>query len=570
MILLVAALLIVLLTMPLIGAGIYYKKRKGEVLKINQDKIRDPRFFGKSFSTQVEDNLSKIKDNTINLSKPEAVIESDKEIIREKSVDKVVIAREKDYQSLGVEEFKKEIYGGRNIIAAGHKQLSLRAAYSKRNMIIGPNTNVTRWLDAEGTLAIYDNCDLGLSSSSGIRMSVASNCRFRRLYAPEIRIGQYPEDQIDAKDGKNPAIYNMPVQMNIEKNIKHISNEMIDHNGVVGYTVISEDNLIITEDIIIQGDVRGNQGVRLSEGSVVCGNIFAEGDIYLGKNTCVLGNIFSQENIYFGERAVAGQKGRICSVIARGKITFEKDNFVFGYVNCEKQGSILSDKSESGPSIIKEPSFLRESIKEKKMEFKNLYEFEHVDQQGFRNNKDLEQVIIPNEAKVIPRSMFFNCQSLQTVNLPVMLEIIMPYSFADCKSLKEISLWECSNLKEINISSFENCESLESVDIPSCVKSIEGAAFSGCRNLRNVVFAEDSNVEVLGDHCFNGCKSLEEIKIPESVKKIGVSSFRGCNKLSKIVLAETCKDEPGILELAKEKLEFYSPKVDEVLVAEYE
>lgn len=570
MILLIALIFIILLSAPLIGSGIYYKRVKAVVLAINQEKVKDPRYFGKSFSTLIESKLSDLEDNTIVLSKPEVFIDADIQDKYHKSIDKLVIARNSDYRVSTVDEFQKEIYGGKDVILSGHKQLRLRAVYSKENMIIGSNTHVIRWVDANGTLAVYDNCNLGVSTSSRIRMSIGRNCKFQRLYAPEIRIGQYPQDKFDARDGKNPRIYNMPIQTNKEKNVKYIASEMINDDGVVNYTVVCRENLNIIENIIIQGDVRSNRGVRLGDNAVVCGNVFAEKDIYLGKNACVLGNIFSQENIYFEESAVVGQEGRISSVIARGRITFEKKNFVFGFVSCERQGLIATGQIKDDVSANKEVQFLKRPIKKNILEFKDLYEYEHVDQQGFRNNKGLEKVIIPNKATIIPRSMFFNCQSLHTAILPVMLKSIKPYSFADCKSLREPFLAACLNLEEIGISAFENCKSIRFVEIPASVKSIDGAAFSGCIALKGVSFAEGSKLIALEDHCFNGCKLLEEIRIPQGVKTIGVSAFRGCSNLSKIILPETCKNEPGILEIPKEKLEFYEIFSKEMLVNENE
>lgn len=566
MIIIIALSFIILLTIPLIGGLIYYKNRDGIILPINQDKSRDPRYFGKSFAGLIEKNLPSIKDGIIVLSRPESFIDADVEVEYEKLVDKIVIARKVDYKVSNVAVFEKEIYGGNNVILSGHDQLILRAAYSKENMIIGSNTQVIRWLDSNGTLAIYDNCDLGISVSSRIRMSLGKNCKFNRLYAPEIRLGQYPEDKFDAREGKNPKIYNMPIHMNKEKNIRYISSEMINHEGVVDCSIISIKNINITENIIIQGDVRSSKGVRLSEGAVVCGNVFAENDVYLGKNACVLGNIFSQENIYLEEGAVVGQSGRTCSVIARGKITFEKRNFVFGYISCEKGGIVALEENEDKFYKNREVQFLKAASVKTKLEFEDLYEYEHVDQQGFRFNKDLEEVIIPEKATIIPKSMFYNCESLETVRLPKMLRDIQAYSFANCKNLKTISLAQSPDLEKIGTSAFENCESLETLEIPDSVKSIEGAAFSGCRSLKRIILGRNVDLVALEDHCFRGCESLEEIIIPENIKKIGVSVFKDCSRINKIILPERCKNEPGILEIPQEKLELYEVEFEEVLV----
>lgn len=566
MIIIIALLFVFLLIIPLVGAGIYYKKKESKILLINQKKIRDPRYFGKSFANLIEMNLFNATDNTIILSKPESFLCADHRDDINNTVEELVIARKYDYVASNVDEYKKEVYGGKNIIFYNHKYLKIRAAYSKENMIVGSSTDISRWIDADGTLAIYDNCNLGISASSRIAMSIGRSCSFRRLYAPEIKIGQYPGDPVDARDGKNPKIYNMPIKMNKEKRIENITSEMIDEEGVVGYTIISKENLRITENIIIQGDVRSNRGIRLNDGAVVCGNVFAEEDIYLGKNACILGNVFSQENIYLEEGAVIGQKGRICSVIARNKITFEKRNFVFGYVSCEKRGLILPENLEDESPLREENVFLKEPSKKRILKFKNLNEYQDVDKEGFRNRKDLEEVIVPKGATTIAKSMFFNCTSLKKVDLPFELKRIMSYSFADCNSLKDISLSKPLNLEIIGTSAFENCESLLYIEIPNLVKSIGGAAFAGCSSLKKVSFMEDSNLLALEDHSFNGCRSLEEIEIPKNVEKIGVSAFRDCINLTKIVLPRSCEDQPGIVELDKEKLEFYDFKLKDKLV----
>lgn len=549
----------ILLLAPLLIASIYYRRNQGEVLGINQEKTRDPRYFGKSFANLIQTNMDQANNCVINLSKAEEYIDGELEDKSIKVIDKLVIAKKADYRSRGIERFEKEIYAGRNLILSGHKYLRLRAAYSQGDMLVASNTSFVRWLDSKGTLAIYDNCDLGISASSAVGMSIGRNCKFQRLYAPEIRIGQYPGDEFDPREGKNPKIYNMPIQMNKEKNIRYVNDEMVNKEGVIDFTIISDGNLNINENIIIQGDVRSHKGVRLSEGAVVCGNIFAEGDIYLGKNSCVLGNVFSQENIYFEERAVVGQKSRICSVIAREAIVFEGRNFVFGYISCEEEGIIRGEEGESSGGKS-ELLFLKAPEKRTRLEFKDLYEFEHVDQQGFRLNRDIEEAIIPKGAREIPKSMFFKCESLQRIDLPASLKRIGAYSFADCKSLEDIALKGCPGLDSIGASAFENCKSLEKIEIPADLTSISGGAFSGCSSLEKVSFEESSKLEVLEDHSFRGCKSLRKIRLPERVRKIGVSSFRECSGLERIILPERCKGQAGIVEIPEEKLVFY--KVD--------
>ncbi len=372
----------ILLLAPLLIASIYYRRNQGEVLGINQEKTRDPRYFGKSFANLIQTNMDQANNCVINLSKAEEYIDGELEDKSIKVIDKLVIAKKADYRSRGIERFEKEIYAGRNLILSGHKYLRLRAAYSQGDMLVASNTSFVRWLDSKGTLAIYDNCDLGISASSAVGMSIGRNCKFQRLYAPEIRIGQYPGDEFDPREGKNPKIYNMPIQMNKEKNIRYVNDEMVNKEGVIDFTIISDGNLNINENIIIQGDVRSHKGVRLSEGAVVCGNIFAD---------CK-----SLEDI-----ALKGCPG----LDSIGASAFE---------NCKSLEKIeipadltsISGGAFSGCSSLEKVSF-EESSK-----------LEVLEDHSFRGCKSLRKIRLPERVRKIGVSSFRECSGLERIILP--------------------------------------------------------------------------------------------------------------------------------------------------------
>ena len=528
-----AIVFILLLILPILVANQYYKKRKGEVLFINQDKIRDARYFGKSFSSLIRENLQGVENNEIYLSKKEEFIDGDKQDIYPDTVEKFVICLDKDFRTPDGTVFEKEIYGRQNVWIKDN--VKLRAMYSEKNIILGKGTKVIRWIDAEGTVAIYDDCDLGISASSGVRMSIGQNCRFQRLFAPEIYIGQYPGLIMDPTEGKDPRIYRLPVQTAKEKNIRYISNEMVNEEGIVDYSLLSWKNVSVTENIIVKGDIRSNKGVRLFDGAIVVGNIFAEKDIFLGRNSCVIGNVFSQENVYLETGAVIGKRGAISSLIARGTITIEPGTFIFGYVSCEKGGVILSSPNKAQPE---EYTYLEEGKKEKVLRFKDLKDYEGVDQQGYRFHKDLEEVVIPEGARRIQKSMFFQCSSLKKVEIPDSIEEIEDFAFAGCEQLKEISLTGKQHLKRIGISAFENCKSLEEIEIPASLEVLDAAAFAGCTSLRNLYFEEDSALRILTDHCFRGCINLKKIVFTSRLEMISSSAFKDCENLEEIHIPE--------------------------------
>lgn len=522
-------LVVLMLAAPLGSAVVFYKTRQTDVLSINQGKIRDQRYFGKSFASLIEGGLEHISGNKIRLSREEEFLDADASPAYPETVKQLVIARKKDFCiPPQVQSFDKEIYAAGNIRPVSAGTLTLRAAYSGEHIILPENTEVIRWVDSRRTLAIYDGCQLGVSASAGERMCLGQGCRFRRLYAPEIYLGQYPDALGDEKKGKDVRIYRMGVQKNQRENIHYISDEMINDEGVVDFTVVSRSNLEILENLVVNGDIRSHKSVRLYDGAVVCGNVFAEKDVYLGRNACVLGSIFSQGNIYFEQGAVAGQRTRICSVVARGKITFEKNCFVFGYVDCETGGEILPAEDQGAERPPRKWQYLPEAPQAHSLRFQDPEDFNNVDQQGFRFFEKLQDAVIPLGVERIPGSMFYGCSGLERVELPPTIREIGDYAFAQCRSLKYVSLASLSQLRRIGTSAFENCEALEAVLLPASLEELGGAAFSGCTGLRRVDFAPGFQLAALPDHCFRGCKSLTALRLPGSVKTLGVSAFLEC------------------------------------------
>ena len=481
-ILVYACLFFVLLTVPLFGALAYYRLYKAKILFINQNKIRDVRYFGKSFSHMIESRLDEAADHKIQLSKAEEFIEADENKDFPENVEVLVIAREKDFCiPPETRRFEKEIYAAKNFYSASREPIELRAVYSGQNMILPENTSIIRWADSYGTLAVYDNCDLGVQTSARKRMCIGMNCSFQRLYAPEIYLGQYPSSLLDERTDKDPRIYQMGIQSQKQVDVRYISKDMIDENGVVDFNVVAKGNLEILEHIIVNGDIRSHKGVRLYDGAIVCGNIFAEKDIYLGRHSAVLGNVFSQGNIYFEEGALAGRRNRISSVIARGRIVFEKNNFVFGYVSCDKGKVLSGDVKKDTENSYK---FLGEENFTEYLLFKDLKEYAAVDGQGFRLYDHLKGVTIPAGALKIMESMFYSCSNLEQADIPEELEEIDSHAFQGCTKLKEISLGKLKNLKKIGDAAFEGCESLEEIVLPRTLQTLGKASFSNCKNLK--------------------------------------------------------------------------------------
>ena len=85
---------ICMFSMPLLVAVLHFRMRKGQILKIRQDYVKDARYFGKSFSALVEKALPEMKNGTIMLSRQEKVLEADgNQEFAQPDIEDLVIAR---------------------------------------------------------------------------------------------------------------------------------------------------------------------------------------------------------------------------------------------------------------------------------------------------------------------------------------------------------------------------------------------------------------------------------------------------------------------------------------------
>lgn len=539
---------ICMFSMPLLVAVLHFRMRKGQILKIRQDYVKDARYFGKSFSALVEKALPEMKNGTIMLSRQEKVLEADgNQEFAQPDIEDLVIARNTVFCPQRSDlHFQKEIYSEKDALFV-KENIRIRAVYSKKRLLFGNKIRLLRWADAEHAVAVYDECDLGERVSSGEQLVIGVDNVFHSLYAPVIRLGQRPEEPDRFMEERDPRIFRMPVMNSHEYNRHYIDDDMVTESGTVPYTIISRGDIKVIEDIILQGDIHSDGAVRIMENASVLGNVFAENDILLEKNVTVLGDIFTQGNIIFEEGASAGQPGKITSVVARGTITFYGSNYVYGYVVSEGGGKILKSDRE----IFGEYCFPGEPVHKEKITFQDLLEYENVDFQGFRGDIYVKEAVIPEGASIIPKSQFFGCRSLEKLHLPESVSVIGDYAFADCHVLKVWESIEKLSLKSVGTSAFENCYALEFVSLPDSLTVIEGAAFADCVSVNKLIFSDTSLLRKIGDHAFRGCRNLKEVYLPDSVEYVGVSAFRDCVSLEQISVSEKIKDQPGIAELEK-------------------
>lgn len=324
-----------------IYVGVKASRGKSKPMFIKQSNTRDPRYFAVSFKKIIDKAWKSYEGyGVLRISKDEEVIEADKVELPSNEICKSLIYAE--YSNFIPKEgiiFEKEIYARRNVRL--EKIPTIRAVACMRNLVLGSGTRVIRWADAEGTLTVHNDCDLGVSTTSAKRLLIGKNCSFKRLYAPEIWLGRN-YDGFDIY--RNVAIpEGVIISSRIIRNIEYVDDNIVNEKGILPNTIITEHDITVLENFIVQGHISSHKDIKIGSNAIVHGNIFAEGNIFIGSNAIVLGVVFTQENIYIDDGAIIGQPNKIKSVVARGDIEFRSNCRVYGYIGTERAGSICPE-----------------------------------------------------------------------------------------------------------------------------------------------------------------------------------------------------------------------------------
>ena len=144
----------------------------------------------------------------------------------------------------------------------------------------------------------------------------------------------------------------------------------------------------------------------------------------------------------------------------------------------------------------------------------------------------LEQITIPHSVTKIGEKAFEACFHLTEIHIPRSVTEIKTGTFLNCLDLKDITIPD--SITKIRASAFAGCCSLTHIIIPDSVTEIESGAFYDCFYLKDIIIPD--SVTKIRDNTFAGCRSLTHIIIPDSVTEIGSGAFAGCYALEQITI----------------------------------
>ena len=173
-----------------------------------------------------------------------------------------------------------------------------------------------------------------------------------------------------------------------------------------------------------------------------------------------------------------------------------------------------------------------------------------IDHMAFACCKELIDIDISNQVKIIGASAFDECSRLRSVTFnnsnasnPSKLNTIGKYAFYQCNKLENMNI--PNSIQSIGAYAFSGCFLLIlNLDLSqSCMQIIKEYTFSSCRKMANIILPPF--LKRIEKNAFDGCKSLSEISAPDRLEFIGDNAFSGCGRLLgiRILAADDALDQ---------------------------
>lgn len=160
--------------------------------------------------------------------------------------------------------------------------------------------------------------------------------------------------------------------------------------------------------------------------------------------------------------------------------------------------------------------------------------------EAFKDNKNVEVIIIPKGVTTIDERAFWGCTNLKEIyfvsqdKLDVKessLTLISTDAFMDCTSLRKVDLSNCK-VFTVAMTAFAGCTALEEVVNMGAIGTMYDGVFMGCTSLKS---ADISLLHVAGSNLFAGCTSLKSVTT-SATTAMGANMFRGCTSLKEVTI----------------------------------
>jgi cytoskeletal protein CcmA (bactofilin family) len=243
----------------------------------------------------------------------------------------VMIASATDLLLPSQTNFSNDIYSAAGVI--GGTKNRYRAILAEKDIRLGRESSVMRWVHAVGECSADPACRLygRISSDTGIRLS--TECSFLRLNAPYIAIGS------DADPAQNSP--QVPAITATQQRLFHDGDFEIRAGEVFQGNLVVRGRLRIGAGARVRGSVKSEKELVLESGTSVEGSLISASTLQVGSDCRIRGPVIA-------ERTVLLRKGTRCgtlqnpTTVSAPSIEIEEGVVVFGTLWAREEGQVVA------------------------------------------------------------------------------------------------------------------------------------------------------------------------------------------------------------------------------------
>jgi cytoskeletal protein CcmA (bactofilin family) len=243
----------------------------------------------------------------------------------------VIVASGSDLLLPSETNFSKDIYSAASVI--GGTSNRYRAILAEKDIRLGRESSVMRWIHAVGEFGADPACHLygRVSSDTGIRLS--AECSFLRLNAPYIAIGSDVDPAHDL-----PQI---PAVATIQQRLLHDGDFEIRAGEAFLGNLVVRGRLRIGAGACVRGSVKSEKELVLEPGASVDGSLISASIMRIGPHCRIRGPVIA-------ERTMLLQGGAQCgtlqdpTTVSAPNIQVEEGVVVFGTLWARDQGQVVA------------------------------------------------------------------------------------------------------------------------------------------------------------------------------------------------------------------------------------
>lgn len=292
-------------------------------LHIPEQYVRDPRWFGRSYRTKLAPFVAAARgddgyDADVRLlTTEETRWEPALAIPPNERVRGIAIG---DRVHVGHAAGIRDAYALQSLTC--DRDVVARTLTSDGVLFVGEDVTILRWIDADGDIEVGAGTSLGVSASSGGRVTLGRRVTFERVWGKPVATVASDAPAFSLSDGAA---------------VTHAG----PHDAAASAPIVVLGALRIAAGTAISTSLKVHGTLEVEPGVRIAGSVIARGDVTFAAGVTVLGHVFSEGDIRIGPGCRIGAPGSVKTLYAAGTLLLAGDVEVAGWVVAEDGGRTI-------------------------------------------------------------------------------------------------------------------------------------------------------------------------------------------------------------------------------------